>query len=486
MAHGSKGEGMAIEQQADARFEQVWQAALDDLQGQVSRANFETWLRATTLVDLDRDNAVIAAPNTFTVQQLRSKFDRQISDAIATLINRHVEIDYVVRTAVGEHYHRTPKSKPKPVPPAARQRQQTPAAPTPSPQTQQMELVAPSRHGLNPGYTFESFVVGGSNRLAHAAAMAVADAPAGAFNPLFFYGGVGLGKTHLLHAIGHRAMDQNADVEVLYVSSERFTNELIKSIMSQKTDEFRSRYRSIDILMIDDIQFIAGKESTQEEFFHTFNELYQSGKQIVISSDRHPKTIQTLDDRLRSRFEGGLIADVSLPDVETRTAIIRRKGEMLGVDVPHDVIEYIARRVQSNIRELEGALNKIIAMAQLFNQPIRMDIAAQALADTELESRRSEITPDRIIAEVSTHFDVTLAELRGRGRSKQIVLPRQIAMYLIRDETGSSLVEIGRYLDNRDHSTIMHGVSKIEDTLTTDTALRRHISDLREKLYGES
>lgn len=475
---------MAIEQQADARYEQVWQAALDDLQGQVSRANFETWLRSTTLINLDRDNAVIAAPNTFAVEQLRSKFDRQISDAISTLINRHVAVDFVVRTAVGDNYHRTPKAKPKPVPPAARDRRSQ-SAPAPSPQTQQMELAAPSRHGLNPGYTFESFVVGGSNRLAHAAAMAVADAPAGAFNPLFFYGGVGLGKTHLLHAIGHRAMDQNESVEVLYVSSERFTNELIKSIMSQKTDEFRSRYRSIDILMIDDIQFIAGKESTQEEFFHTFNELYQSGKQIVISSDRHPKTIQTLDDRLRSRFEGGLIADVSLPDVETRTAIIRRKGEMLGVDVPADVLEYIARRVQSNIRELEGALNKIIAMAQLFNQPIRMDIAAQALADTELEQRRSEITPDRIIAEVSSHFDVTLAELRGRGRSKQIVLPRQIAMYLIRDETGSSLVEIGRYLGNRDHSTVMHGISKIEDALQSDTTLRRHISALREKLYGE-
>ncbi|CAN5667862.1 chromosomal replication initiator protein DnaA [soil metagenome] len=475
---------MAIEQQADARYDQVWQAALDDLQGQVSRANFETWLRSTSLIDLDRDHAVIAAPNTFAVEQLRSKFDRQISDAIATLINRPVDVDYVVRASISEPYRREPKTRPKPVPPAARQRRSVPST-APAPQSQQMELVAPSRHGLNPGYTFESFVVGGSNRLAHAAAMAVADSPAGAFNPLFFYGGVGLGKTHLLHAIGHRALEQNETVEVLYVSSERFTNELIKSIMSQKTDEFRSRYRSIDILMIDDIQFIAGKESTQEEFFHTFNELYQSGKQIVISSDRHPKTIQTLDDRLRSRFEGGLIADVSLPDVETRTAIIRRKGELLGVDVPSDVLEYIARRVQSNIRELEGALNKIIAMAQLFNQPIRMDIAAQALADTELEARRAEITPDRIIGEVSNHFDVTLAELRGRGRSKQIVLPRQIAMYLIRDETGCSLVEIGRYLGNRDHSTVMHGISKIESTLETDTTLRRHVATVREKLYGE-
>ena len=475
---------MAVEQQADARYDQVWQAALDDLQGQVSRANFETWLRSTSLVDLDRDHAIIAAPNTFAVEQLRSKFDRQITEAISTLINRQVGVDYVVRTAVSEPFRRTPKQRPKPVPPAARERNSAPA-PAPSPQTQQMELTVASRHGLNPGYTFETFVVGGSNRLAHAAAMAVADAPAGAFNPLFFYGGVGLGKTHLLHAIGHRAMASQEDLEVLYVSSERFTNELIKSIMSQKTDEFRSRYRSIDILMIDDIQFIAGKESTQEEFFHTFNELYQSGKQIVISSDRHPKTIQTLDDRLRSRFEGGLIADVSLPDVETRTAIIRRKGEMLGVDVPGDVIEYIARRVQSNIRELEGALNKIIAMAQLFNQPIRMDIASQALADTELEARRSEITPDRIIAEISTHFDVTLAELSGRGRSKQIVLPRQIAMYLIREETGSALVEIGRYLGNRDHSTVMHGISKIETALDTDTTLSRHITTLREKLYGE-
>lgn len=469
---------MATENSTDARYDQIWQAALDDLQQQLSRANFETWLRSTTLIDLDSEQATIAAPNTFAVEQLRSKFDREVADALSTLVNRPVQVEFVVRAALDKKRDRSARRRPRNPAPAVDVR-------SPQPKTQQMELTASAEHGLNPNYTFETFVVGASNRLAHAAAMAVADQPSRQFNPLFFYGGVGLGKTHLLHAIGHKAMEEHEGLRVLYVSSERFTNDLIKSIMGQKTEDFRSRYRSIDILMIDDIQFIAGKESTQEEFFHTFNELYQSGKQIIISSDRHPKTIQTLDDRLRSRFEGGLIADVSLPDIETRTAILRRKGEMLGVDAPSDVLEYIARRVQSNIRELEGALNKIIALAQLFNQPIRMDIAIQALADSELEARRAEISSDKVLDAVTAHFKVKLTDLRGRGRRKEIVLPRQVAMYLIREETGASLVEIGRELGGRDHTTIMHGISKIEEAVERDTTLRRHITTIRETLYEE-
>ena len=269
------------------------------------------------------------------------------------------------------------------------------------------------------------------------------------------------GKTHLMHAVGHRAIDQRPETSVLYVSSEKFTNDLIKSIMGQRTDEFRDRYRSADILMIDDIQFIAGKEATQEEFFHTFNDLFQSGRQIIVSSDRPPKAIPTLAERLRSRFEGGLIVDVQPPDIETRTAILSRKGQSLGVHVPNDVLEYVARKVQSNIRELEGALNKIIALAQLFNAPIRMDIASQALNDAALEARRAQITPERVLAEVMKHYKATLADLRGRGRSKEVVLPRQVAMYVLREETGSSLVEIGALLGGRDHSTVMHGIGKI-------------------------
>jgi chromosomal replication initiator protein len=472
-------------QQAALRYEQLWQAALGDLQSQVSRANYETWLRSTSLVSVAGETATVAAPNAFAVDQLRHKFDREITNAISSLINRPVTVEYVVRGSNGEPAPRVPKSKPRPEPPAARQaRDEATAGPVPRPaHPQQMTLAPAERPGLNPGYTFESFVVGPSNRLPHAAAMAVGDKPGQAFNPLFIYGGVGLGKTHLLHAIGHRAIDQRPETQVLYVSSEKFTNDLIKSIMNQRQTEFRDRYRSADILMIDDIQFIAGKEATQEEFFHTFNDLYQSGRQIIVCADRPPKAIATLEDRLRSRFEGGLIADVQTPDFETRTAILSRKGQSLGIHVPSDVLEYVARKVQSNIRELEGALNKIIALAQLYNTSIRMEIAIQALNDAALEARRAAITPDRVIGEVTKQFKVSLTELRGRGRSKEIVLPRQIAMYVLREETGTSLVEIGNLLGGRDHSTVMHGIDKIEKSLETDTGLRQKVSALREALY---
>ena len=460
----------------DVRYQQVWRAALSDLEGQVSRANFETWLRSTSLVNVSEETATIAAPNSFAVQQLRSKFDREIARTLSALINRSVTIDYVVRNSDAPA-PRAPRSRPRPEPPAARQQQ------APRPTTQQMELTSTTSHGLNPRYTFDAFIVGSSNRLAHAAAMAVAENPSRSFNPLFFYGGVGLGKTHLLHAIGHQALVLHEGFQVLYVSSEKFTNELIRAIRQQGTEDFRNRYRSIDILMIDDIQFIAGKESTQEEFFHTFNELYQSGRQIIVSSDRHPKNIPTLHDRLRSRFEGGLIADVQAPDFEMRAAILNAKGQALGVHVPADVLEYVARKVQSNIRELEGALNKIIAMAQLFNAPIRMDIAAQALNDADHEARRAQITPERVINQVTGYYKVSLAELRGRGRSKDIVAPRQVAMFLLREETGLSLVEIGQLLGGRDHSTVMHGVSKIEKGLDTDSSLRTKVNAIREQLY---
>jgi chromosomal replication initiator protein len=466
---------MAIdEQQPDVRYQQVWRAALSDLEGKVSRANFQTWLRSTSLVAVDGDLAVIAAPNNFAVEQLRTKFDREIVSTLSDLINRPVQIDYVVRNSERPSTRGRSRTRTEP---------QSGTVQAPQPPTQQMELGSTPTHGLNPRYTFDTFIVGSSNRLAHAAAMAVAENPSKSFNPLFFYGGVGLGKTHLLHAIGHEALQLHDGFEVLYVSSEKFTNELIRSIRQQSTEEFRNRYRSIDILMIDDIQFIAGKESTQEEFFHTFNELYQSGKQIIVSSDRHPKNIPTLHDRLRSRFEGGLIADVQAPDFEMRAAILNAKGQALGIHVPTDVLEYVARKVQSNIRELEGALNKIIALAQLFNTPIRMEIAAQALNDADLEARRAKITPEGIINQVTSHFKVSLAEIRGRGRSKDIVVPRQVAMYLLREETGASLVEIGQLLGGRDHSTVMHGIARMEKGLETDSSLRSHVNAIREQLY---
>ena len=468
-----------------ARYQQIWQAALSDLQTRVSRANFETWLRSTTLISVAGSAATIAVPNTFAAEQLRAKFDREITATLSTIVNRPVTIDYVVAHAPDGAPTRSSRGRPRVAePPAAPRARTSSPIDVPQPTSHQVGLSSASRVGLNAAYTFESFIVGPSNRLAHAAAMAVADKPAQAFNPLFFYGGVGLGKTHLLHAIGHRAIDLRPATQVLYVSSEKFTNDLIKSIMAQRTDAFRERYRSADILMIDDVQFIAGKEATQEEFFHTFNDLYQSGRQIIVTSDKPPKAIPTLEDRLRSRFEGGLIADVQPPDIETRTAILRRKGESLGVRVPDEVLDYVARKVQSNIRELEGALNKIIALAQLYGVAIRMDIAAQALNDAAMEARRARITPELVVDAVLKHYQVSAVELRGRARGKEIVAPRQVAMFVLREETGASLVEIGALLGGRDHSTVMHGITKIEKQLESDTTLRNHINAIREALYA--
>jgi chromosomal replication initiator protein len=329
---------------------------------------------------------------------------------------------------------------------------------------------------------FEHYVVGSSNRFAHAASLAVAERPGGQYNPFFIHGGVGLGKTHLLHAIGHRALELHPHLAILYVSSEKFTNELISAIRGQRMEEFRARYRAIDILMIDDIQFIAGKESTQEEFFHTFNALYQSGKQVIISSDKPPRAISALEDRLRSRFEGGLIVDVQPPDYEMRMAILRTKAEELGATLPNDVVEYIAARDQTNIRELEGALNKVLFFAQTTGRPLTLQAAMEALTDAAIGARRAKITRADVVAAVAEHFGVTLEALRGRSRAKEIVGPRQVAMYLLREETQSSLLEIGQELGGRDHTTVIHGIEKVESQLQTDTALRSHVMAIREAI----
>jgi chromosomal replication initiator protein len=337
---------------------------------------------------------------------------------------------------------------------------------------------------LNPDANFASFVEGKSNQLAKAASLQVAENPGRAYNPLFLYGGVGLGKTHLMHAIAHLIKERDDEARVAYVHSERFVSDMVRALQHNAINEFKTAYRSLDALLIDDIQFFAGKERSQEEFFHTFNELYQSGRQIIVTSDKPPKAIPTLEERLRSRFEGGLIADVQPPDLETRSAILRRKGESLGVHVSPEVLDYVARKVQSNIRELEGALNKIIALAQLYNAPIRMELAVQALNDAAMEARRARITPELVVDTVVKHFKCSPAELRGRGRGKDIVVPRQVAMYVLREETGASLVEIGTLLGGRDHSTVMHGIDKIEKQLEADLHIRNHVNAIREGLYA--
>ena len=344
---------------------------------------------------------------------------------------------------------------------------------------------------LNPKYTFDTFVVGSNNNFAHAASLAVAESPGEIYNPLFIYGGVGLGKTHLMHSIAHYILENDPSKQVLYVTSETFTNELIDALKAGKTGselamtKFREKYRNNDVLLIDDIQFIIGKESTQEEFFHTFNHLHVSGKQIIISSDKPPKDIETLEARLRTRFEWGLIADISAPDYETRMAILRKKEELDGLDryhIPDEVMQYIANNIKSNIRELEGSLNKLIALANLENKPIDIPLAAEALKDMISPDNNRAVTPELIIEIVSDHFNVPVAELKGKKRNAEIVLPRQIVMYLCRTLTDTPLKAIGALLGGKDHASVNHGVKKIENELKTDEALNNTVNIIKKKI----
>lgn len=349
----------------------------------------------------------------------------------------------------------------------------------------QFEMPMEEASMLNPKYVFNRFIVGKSNQLAHAACQAVAERPAGAYNPLFLYGGAGLGKTHLLHAIGHDVVKRFPGIKVLYVSSEKFTNDLINAIRDQRNENFRGLYRSADVLLIDDIQFIAGKESTQEEFFHTFNTLHGANKQIVLSSDRPPKAILTLEERLRSRFEWGLIADIQPPDYETRIAILRAKAEAIAAHMPAEVIEFIARKVQSNIRELEGALNRIVAFAQLNQAPITVDLAAASLNDLGANSRRRPVNSERIVETVSSFFNLEPEDLKTGSRSREVLVPRQIAMYLMREEVELPFIQIAAYFGKRDHTTAMHSYEKIENLVESDNQMRQEVLTIRQMLYGE-
>ncbi|HYP61366.1 MAG TPA: chromosomal replication initiator protein DnaA [Thermomicrobiales bacterium] len=446
----------------DLPAHQLWQAALSELQGSLSRSSFDNWIRPARLVEVGPDAATLRADNPQVAATLRNRFADDIGRVLSNLVGRPLEVVVTID-------ERPDSAAPN-----------VPATRTPEPIARQLALT--SNSGLNPRYIFDTYIVGSSNRFAHAASLAVADQPGSQYNPLYIWGGVGLGKTHLLHAIGHRALENNPDLFLTYVSSETFTNEVIASIRAQRMEEFREKYRGVDLLMIDDIQFIAGKESTQEEFFHTFNALHQSGKQVVISSDKPPKAISNLVERLRSRFEGGLIADVQLPDYEMRIAILSTKAEELGRTLPSDVVEYIAQRDQTNIRELEGALNKVLAYAQIAAKPLNIETAIEALTDATRTVRRDSLTPADIAEAVAVHFRIALADLRGSSRSQKFVVPRQIAMYLIRELTKASLVDVGEVLGGRDHTTIMHGIEKINREIETDATLRSHITQIREAL----
>lgn len=450
----------------------IWSAALGELQLQMTQATFETWLRDSKLVKHEDGTFVIAVKNGYAKDWLEHRLLATIKRTLARLAERTVDVKFVVGgDDVPSSVEDVPLLK------AAEASQQHPSTEISDPiSTVSRTSVGPR---LNPRYKFDSFIVGPGNRLAHAASMAVVESPAGAYNPLFIYGGVGLGKTHLLHAIGHGCRERGIDI--LYVSSETFTNDLIDAIRSHTTDSFRDKYRTADVLLVDDVQFIAGKERTQEEFFHTFNALHGGDKQIVLSSDRPPKAFSTLEKRLCSRFEWGLIADVQAPDLETRIAILRTKADFCGVRIPDQILSTIASQIQSNIRELEGALNQVVAMARLTNQPITPEAAEMALGN--LLPQKRELAPQAIIDHVAHHFGLEASQVKGRSRKRDIARPRQVAMYLIREETNASLPQIGELLDGRDHSTILYGCERVAELMEENLDFQREVTSLRQRLY---
>ncbi len=440
---------------------QAWQTVLGQLQMEMPRASYDTWVRDTRPLSYEEGLLTVSVGNAYARDWLESRLSSTVSRLLIGIMNRTVDVNFVV----SQNEKRDSVEETESV--SVDEEIETPA-------------LQPAHSSLNPRYTFENFVVGSGNRLAHAACQAVAEKPARAYNPLFLYGGVGLGKTHLLHAIGNACVARG--LNVLYVSSEEFTNDLINAIRTQTTPAFRDKYRTTDVLLVDDIQFIAGKESTQEEFFHTFNTLHGQDKQIIVSSDRLPKSMSTLEERLRSRFEWGLTADIQAPDFETRQAILRYKAERTGHHVPDEIIEVIAERVQSNIRELEGAFNRIVAFAELSGVPITAQLTEIALAD--LLPAPTEINPERVVSLVAETFSLTSERLIGRDRSRAVALPRQIAMYLLRRESDISLPQIGKVLGGRDHTTVMYAIDKITDMLERDERLRRQVVQIRQKLHS--
>ena len=441
--------------------DQAWQSVLGQLQMEMPKASYNTWVRDTHPLLYENGALTVGVPNAYARDWLESRLASTVDRLLVGILNSSVSVNFVV--AQGEESEAAETDATAQVPSEASEPR--------------------ARHSsLNPRYTFETFVVGSGNRLAHAACQAVAEKPARAYNPLFLYGGVGLGKTHLLHAIGNACYARG--LNVLYVSSEEFTNEIINAIRTHTTQAFREKYRSADVLLVDDIQFIAGKESTQEEFFHTFNTLHGQDKQIIVSSDRPPKSLVTLEERMRSRFEWGLAADIQPPDMETRLAILRAKAESTGRYIPDEILENVSRRVQSNIRELEGALNRIIAFADLSGQALTLQVVEMALAD--LLPQRQNVDPGKIMELVAHEWQTSVDALLGRDRSQKIAEPRQVAMYLMRKETNASLPQIGEVLGGRDHTTVMYAIQKIANQIETKAELRKRVISVKQQLYGQT
>ncbi|WP_129599568.1 chromosomal replication initiator protein DnaA [Anaerophilus nitritogenes] len=440
---------------------EIWEEALHLIKTELTEVSFNTWLKPIEPLNINGKTIVLAVANDFSKGILEARYATLIINAIKQITSEEYSLAFTVPGT--EAYLKASQSQP----------------------TKQINKDSFDTLNLNPKYVFDTFVIGNSNRFAHAASLAVAESPAKAYNPLFIYGGVGLGKTHLMHAIGHFILGQNPNAKVVYVSSEKFTNELINSIRDDKNVEFRNKYRNVDVLLVDDIQFIAGKERTQEEFFHTFNALHEANKQIIISSDRPPKEIPTLEDRLRSRFEWGLITDIQPPDLETRIAILRKKAEIENIDVPNEVMHHIAKKIQSNIRELEGALIRIVAYSSLTNKEVTIELASEALKDIIASSQPKQITVNLIKEVVSEHFGIKLDDFNSKRRTRSISYPRQIAMYLCRELTDLSLPKIGDEFGGRDHTTVIHAHEKISKDIESKPEFKTKIDAIIKDIQGK-
>lgn len=454
---------------------QLWQSALGELELSLSKANFTTWFKNTFISSRDDDKIIIGVPNTFTKTWLEKKYHTIILKALQKITeNKIKKVEYRVETTASEVKNLLTEEGGATV-------QSSPLA-----QEESIEKVeeAIDISGLNPKYNFANFVIGKGNELAQAASQAVANKPGDVYNPLFIYGGVGLGKTHLLQAIGNKILESLPNKKVLYVSCEKFTNDFIQSISSNRPGQFKNAYRSVDILLIDDIHFLAGKEGTQEAFFHTFNDLHQTNKQIVLTSDRPPKAIPALEQRLISRFEWGMIADIATPDLETRLAILEYKCQEKNCKLDKETLNYLATTIQNNVRELEGALNKLIATHQLSNTKPTLDSAKKILATLTTRQQKGSVTPKQIINLVANFYDIDIKDLLGSCRKKSLAIPRQIIMYLMREEIKTSYPSIGQEVGNRDHTTAMHAYLKISKAVEEDEKIKQDITLIRERLYN--
>lgn len=457
--------------------DELWQAVLGELELSISKASFITWFQNTFIIAEENDQVIVGVPNLFTQAWFEKKYHDLIIKTLKKITNNRVKsIIYKIETqkkeaVLAESVKSMEKEGNKEVYGAE----------------SEGDLISISNfRGLNPKYTFDKFIVGKNNELAHAAAKAVADKPGEVYNPLFIYGGVGLGKTHLLQAVGHIFLERRGELKILYTTCEKFTNDFVQAIRSGKTKSFQDKYRDVDLLIMDDVQFMQGKEQTQEQFFHTFNDLYQKNKQIIISSDRPPKAIPTLEDRLRSRFECGMIADISAPDVETRTAIIESKLSEKNYELDAEMINHIAKSIQSNIRELEGAINRIIAHHSLRKESPSLESIKSIISGLVNLPRKGSISVKSIIEIVSEYFMVEISDIIGSCRKKEMVTPRQIIMYLMREELNSSFPNIGQELGGRDHTTAMHAHSKIKNKLIDDEKLKQDITLLRQKIFNSA